>query len=70
MKIVTDRKLTSLRNEIYECKKYAHILMDNIDYMEEAKDAGQLTNLRIKMRTDVTILAHRLDNLFQQFNVK
>lgn len=70
MKIVTDRKLASLRNEIYECKKFAHKLMDNIDYMEEAKDAGQLTNLRISMRTDVTVLSRLLENLFQQFNVK
>lgn len=70
MKIVTDRKLISLRNEIYDCKKFAHKLMDDIDYMEDAKESGQFTNLRIRMRTDVTILVHRLENLFQQFNVK
>lgn len=70
MKLITKRKQDELQDRIYECKSKAHKLMDSIENIQDAMQEGNFQYLQNRMRQNVSILAHKLDDLFQEFNKK
>ena len=70
MKIITKRKQDELRDRIYECKSKTHKLMDSIENIQTAMQEGNFQYLQDRMRENVSVLAHKLDDLFQEFNKK
>lgn len=70
MKIITKRRQDELQDKIYECKSRAHKLMASIENIQPALMEGNFYYLQDRMRENVSILAHELEDLFQAFSEK
>lgn len=70
MKIITKRRQDELRDKIYGCKSKAHKLMVSIENIQPAIQEGNFQYLQDRMRDNVSILARKLEDLFQNFSEK
>lgn len=70
MKLITKRRQDELRDKIYGCKTKAHKLMVSIENIQPALQEGNFQYLQDRMRDNVSILAHELEALFQDFSEK
>lgn len=70
MKIITKRRQDELQDKIYECKSRTHKLMASIENIQLAMQEGNFQYLQDRMRENISILAHDLEELFQEFSEK
>lgn len=70
MKLITKRRQDELRDRIYGCKSKAHKLMVSIENIQPAIQEGNFQYLQDRMQQNVSILAHELEDLFQNFSEK
>lgn len=70
MKLITKRRQDELRDRIYGCKSKAHKLMVSIENIQPAIQEGNFQYLQDRMQQNVSILAHELEALFQDFSEK